>query len=279
MTKLRRRMIEDMQLHGYSEKTQQAYLIAVKALAKHYRQSPDQLSEEEIRQFFLYLVNEKGVASGTLRIYLSGIKFFYEKTLEREWPIFELVRPKKRKKLPVVLSVYEVRFLLSLIDQPVQRMALTMIYSCGLRLTEGTQLKVDDIDSERMMVRVRGKGGKDRYVPLPKRTLALLREYWRTNCPHTYLFPSRRGLDTIPTGTLHRTFKIVVRQSPIRKNPSIHTLRHSYATHLLESGIDLRTIQEILGHTSPKTTSIYTHLTQKTIDTVHDAVNRLMADL
>lgn len=279
MTELRRRMIEDMQLHGYSEKTQQAYLIAVKALAKHYRKSPDQLNEEEIRQFFLYLVNEKDVASGTLRIYLSGIKFFYEKTLEREWPIFELVRPRKRKKLPVVLSVYEVRFLLSLIDQPVQRMALTMIYSCGLRLTEGTQLKVDDIDSERMMVRVCGKGGKDRYVPLPKRTLALLREYWRTNRPHTYLFPSRRGLDTIPTGTLHRTFKIVVRQSPIRKNPSIHTLRHSYATHLLESGIDLRTIQEILGHTSPKTTFIYTHLTQKTIDTVHDAVNRLMADL
>ena len=279
MTELRRRMIEDMQLHGYSEKTQQAYLIAVKALAKHYRKSPDQLNEEEIRQFFLYLVNEKVVASGTLRMYLSGIKFFYEKTLEREWPIFELVRPRKRKKLPVVLSVYEVRFLLSLIDQPLQRMALTMIYSCGLRLTEGTQLKVDDIDSERMMVRVGGKGGKDRYVPLPKRTLALLREYWLTNRPHTYLFPSRRGLDTIPTGTLHRTFKVVVRQSRIRKNPSIHTLRYSYATHLLESGIDLRTIQEILGHTSPKTTFIYTHLTQKTIDTVHDAVNRLMADL
>ncbi len=279
MTELRGRMIEDMQLHGYAEKTQQAYLVAVRGLAKYYRRSPEQLSAEEIRQFFLYLVNDKGVAGGTLNIYLCGIKFFYERTLEREWTIFDLVRPKKRKKLPVVLSVYEVRFLLSLVAQPTQRMALRMIYSCGLRLSEGTHLKVDDIDSARMMVLVRGKGGKDRYVPLPKRTLELLRDYWLINRPHTYLFPSRRGLDTIPTGTLHRTFKIVVRQSPIRKNASIHTLRHSYATHLLERGLDLRAIQEILGHTSPKTTSLYTHLTQKTIDTIHDTVNRLMADL
>ncbi len=154
MTELRARMIEDMQLYGYSEKTQQAYLTAVRGLAKYYHRSPDQLSEEEIRQFFLYLVTEKGVASSTLRIYLSAIKFFYERTLEREWPVFELVRPKKRKKLPVIPSVHEVRFLLSLVAQPTQRMALTMIYSCGLRLTEGTHLKVDDIDSERMLVRV-----------------------------------------------------------------------------------------------------------------------------
>ena len=192
MTELRGRMIEDMQLHGYAEKTQQAYLVAVRGLAKYYRRSPEQLSAEEIRQFFLYLVNDKGVAGGTLNIYLCGIKFFYERTLEREWTIFDLVRPKKRKKLPVVLSVYEVRFLLSLVAQPTQRMALRMIYSCGLRLSEGTHLKVDDIDSGRMMVRVRGKGDKDRYVPLPKRTLELLREYWLINRPHTYLFPSRR---------------------------------------------------------------------------------------
>jgi site-specific recombinase XerD len=203
-------MIEDMQLHGYAEKTQQAYLAAVKGLAKYYRRSPEQLSAEEIRQFFLYLVNDKGVASGTLNIYLCGIKFFYERTLEREWTIFDLVRPKKRKKLPVVLSVYEVRFLLSLVAQPTQRMALRIIYSCGLRLSEGTHLKVDDIDSARMMVLVRGKGGKDRYVPLPKRTLELLREYWLINRPHTYLFPSRRGLDTIPTGTLHETAPKIV---------------------------------------------------------------------
>jgi len=158
-------------------------------------------------------------------------------------------------------------------------MALRMIYSCGLRLSEGTHLKVDDIDSARMMVLVRGKGGKDRYVPLPKRTLELLRDYWLTNRPGSYLFPSGRGRDVIPCGTLHRTFKIVLRQSQIRKNASIHTLRHSYATHLLERGLDLRAIQELLGHTSPKTTSLYTHLTQKTIDTIHDTVNRLMADL
>ena len=172
MTELRRRMTEDMQLRGLSERTQQSYIDAVRGLTKFYHRPPDQLGEEEIRNFFLHLINERGAARSTVTVYLCGIKFFYEKTLKRQWPVFHLVRPKKRVKLPEILTLQEVRYLLSEAANPVARMALTMIYSCGLRLSEGIHLKTGDIDSDRMLVAVRnGKGGKDRYVPLPERTL------------------------------------------------------------------------------------------------------------
>jgi len=172
MSELRKRMIEDMQLHGYAQSTQNVYLGKVQTLARHYDRPPDQLSEEQIRAFFLNLINDKQIASSTLTIYLCGIKFFYESTLKRQWPIFGLIHPTTRKKMPVILALEEVRHLPSRVRRPVARMCLTMIYSCGLRASEGAHLQVDDIDSQRMMVRIRnGKGGKDRYVPLPQRTL------------------------------------------------------------------------------------------------------------
>lgn len=280
MTELRRRMIEDMQLHGLSEKTQRCYADAVGRLARYYHRSPDQLDQEAIRQFFLYLVNDKRVAESTLTIYLCGIKFFYETTLGREWPIFELIRPKRRQKLPVILTPDEVRHLLSLVRNPIARMALTLLYSCGLRLSEGTQLQVTDIDSGRMLVRVRqGKGGHDRYVPLPERTLELLRAYWATYRPRPWLFPAKHRQEPLSNATLQRAFKATLRQSGIAKPVSVHTLRHSYATILLENGVDLRVIQEILGHKSPKTTALYTHLTSKLVDTLAATLNRLMASL
>lgn len=280
MTELRRRMTEDMQLHGFSEKTQACYVGAVKSLAGYYHRFSDKVSEEEIRQFFLYLVNEKGVANSTLTVHLCGIKFFYEQTLKREWRIFELIRGKRREKLPVVLSPEEVHTLLSLVRNDVIRTALTTIYSCGLRLNEGTHLEVTDIDSARMLVRVRnGKGGKDRYVPLAERTLELLRAYWTMKHPSRWLFPASNAKGPISNTTLQKAFKITVDQSNIGKKVSIHSLRHSYATHLLENNVDLRVIQEILGHKSPKTTAIYTHLTPKTIDTLKVTINRLMAGL
>jgi len=280
MTPLRRQMIEDMQLHGYSTKTQEAYVGAVKALALHYRRSPDQLSEEDIRQFFLHLINGKRVASGTLRIYRYGIKFFYETTLKRTWPLFELIQPKQRKKLPVVLTPAEVRSLLALVRNTVPRMALTCIYSCGLRLSEGVHLQPPDIDSQRMMVRVRnGKGGKDRYVLLPERTFELLCEYQKAHSPGTWLFPTRDSTRPISTTGLQKTFKTVVRKSGIHKNASIHTLRHSYATHLLERGVELGVIQRLLGHRSVSTTATYTHLTHKTIGRLSVTINQLMTDL
>jgi integrase/recombinase XerD len=184
MTTFRRRMREDLQLRGLAPKTQQCYLEAVKHLAQHYRRAPDQISEDELRQYFLYLLNEKQVAVSTLRIHLYGIRFFYERTLQRPWPVFQLIRPQHRQKLPVVLSPQEVRFLLALVEHPQARTCLQLIYACGLRLREGTLLQGSDIDSQRLLVRVRqGKGGKDRFVPLAPRVLELLREYWQHTWP------------------------------------------------------------------------------------------------
>jgi len=273
-------MIHDMQLRGFSEKTQESYVGAVKGLAKFYMRSPDQLSEEEIRGFFLHLINERRAARSTVTIYLCGIKFFYERTLGKEWGVFDLVRPRKREKLPVVLALEEVRHLLSLVAKPVARMALRMIYSCGLRLSEGIHLRVEDIDSKRMVVRVSdGKGGKDRDVPLPEKTLEHLRAYWVLSRPRPWLFPAKSGARPLSDTSLQKTFKAVVRQSGIEKNVSIHSLRHSYATSLLENGMDIRVIQEVLGHRSPQTTAIYTHLTKKTVDKLHATVNHLMSEL
>ena len=280
MSAIRQRMIEDMQLHGYSAKTQTAYLGAVRGLAGHYHRTPEDITQDELRSYFLYLVKERGVARSTLTIHLSGIKFFFEKTLKREWLIFNLVRPKKRTKLPVVLSPDEVKHILSLVKTPAVRMALTVIYACGLRLSEGLALKVQDIDSSRMLLWVRnGKGGKDRCVPLPERLLDLLREYWKRHRPRLYLFPNQKNRKPLCATTLQKTFKIVLLQSGIRKEASIHTLRHSYATHLLERGINLRVIQEVLGHQSPQTTARYTHLTDKSFHTLAETVNQLVADL
>jgi integrase/recombinase XerD len=280
MTALRRRMLEDLQLRGLAPKTQQCYVEAVKHLAQYYRRAPDQISAGEIRQYFLYLINEKQVAESTWRIHLYGIRFFYEHTLQRPWPVFELIRPRHRQKLLVVLSPQEVRSLLALVQRSQARMCLQLIYACGLRLREGTQLQILDIDPQRMLIRVRqGKGGKDRVVPLAERTLELLRVYWQRTRPRPWLFPARDQRTPLPATTLQKTFKLVVRQSGLAKDASIHTLRHSYATHLLERGISLRIIQEILGHKSPSTTARYTHLTLNTFDVVHATINALMADL
>jgi site-specific recombinase XerD len=273
-------MMEDMQLRGLSPKTQECYVGAVKSLAKHYRRTPDRLTEEEIRQYFLYLANEKQVAEGTFQVQLYGVRFLYERTLQREWPALRLIRPKKRKKLPVVLSREEVGAVLGRVRSQAARMALTMIYSCGLRVSEGAHLQTKDVDSGRMLLCVRnGKGGKDRCVPLPQRSLELLRAYWIVSRPRRWLFPGRKGRSFLSPSVLQKTFKAAVRESPMTKNASVHTLRHSYATHLLEAGVDLRTIQQLLGHRSPKTTAVYTHLTQKTVEVVHGALDRLMADL
>lgn len=188
---LERRMIEDLQLAGMSERTQQMYVRAVRLLAEYYKKPPDQITEEELRRYFLYIKNVKKWSRTGITIALCGIKFFFEKTLKRKWPIFDVVRPHAEKKLPVILSREEVREILGKVRLLRYRICLQTIYSCGLRLREGTELQVGHIDSRRMVIHLhRGKGNKDRYIPLPQVTLERLREYWKTHRNPTWIFPA-----------------------------------------------------------------------------------------
>jgi integrase/recombinase XerD len=284
MSLLRERMIEDMQLHGLSANTQDVYVRAVRQLIEYVDHGPLKITEEDLRRYFLYLANEKKCSRSTSTIALCGIKFFFERTLRRDWPILNLVRPGKEHKLPVVLSREEVHRVLSEVRVPVYRVCLTTIYSCGLRLMEGVQLRVTAIDSGRMAIHIHGgKGKQDRYVPLPERTLQLLRDFWKTHRSPEWLFPAsvRRPSweGPIHRDGLQRAFYRAWERSGISKRAHIHTLRHSYATHLMEAGVNLRLIQDILGHRSPKTTTIYTHLTRQARDTLNAPLRELMKDL
>ncbi|MGZ9221702.1 MAG: site-specific integrase [Anaerolineales bacterium] len=282
MTVLRQKMIEDMQLHGFASRTQEAYLSAVRQLAKHYRKAPDQINEEELRQYFLFLKNEKHAARATCTIALCGIKFFYERTLGRDWKTFEFLRPLKEKKLPVVLSVAEVRSVLAQVRRQPYRVCLTTIYACGLRLLEGVHLQVKEIDGERQLLHIeQGKGGKDRYVPLPSACLKMLRQHWLSHRHPVWMFPSRVGDRQQPMSEsgLQRALQAALKEAGIHKKATVHTLRHSYATHLLEAGVNLRIIQSYLGHASPTTTSIYTHLTSITEAQTHHTLNEMVAGL
>jgi integrase/recombinase XerD len=288
MTPLRQRMIEDMQLRGLAPRTQEAYVGAVKQLAAHCHKSPDLIMEEELRLYFLYLKNDKQISRSGFNIALSGLKFLYERTLHREWVTLDLPRRTREKKLPTVLSVAEVRQILVCLHRPHYRVCLTTIYSCGLRLLEGVYLQVASIDGERRMLHIRhGKGDKDRYVPLPEGTLQLLREHWSTHRHPVWLFPAPTRLGVPPSSAtqpmnesgVQRAFKAALHESGVQKEASVHTLRHSYATHLLEAGVNLRLIQAYLGHTSPKTTALYTHLTREADALAADAINRIMQPL
>ena len=279
MTALRRRMTEDLQLAGYSIKTIESYLYSVERLANYFHRSPDLLTDEEIRVFFVHLINERKLSGSSITIYLCGIKFFFETTLKKKLSILDIVRPQRSKRLPMVLSQEEVRTILKQVKRPVYRMALTIIYACGLRISEGAQLKTNDIDGKRHLLRVRnGKGGKDRYVPLHERPLELLRAYYRKyGRGSVYLFPLKSG--HIAIDSLQKVFKQALRESKVNKPATVHTLRHSYATHLLENGEDISTIKGLLGHNSIVTTDIYTHVTEKITIRLQGSLDGIMGDL
>ncbi len=279
MTELRRRMMEDLQLAGYSPKTQKGYLDAVRNLAKFYMRSPDVLSEEDIRRFFLHLINVRKAARSTVTIHLAGIKFFYVKTLGREWPVFDIVRPQPTKKLPAVLSREEVRAILQQIRKPMVKMALTVIYACGLRNAEGVKLRISDIDTSRKLLWVRcGKGWKDRAVPLADHVAKLLLQHYKNHGNRGgWLFPFKDG--HITTDLVQRVFKKALREAGINKDATPHTLRHSFATHLLENGEDVTILQKILGHADISTTRIYLHLTKRITERLDKSLNELMASL
>lgn len=288
MTQLRQRMIEDLQLRGFAPKTQEAYLRAVRQLAAHFKKSPEDITEEDLRQYFLYLKNVRQASRSTCTQALCGIKFFFEHTMGRDWKTFGLVRPPKEKKLPVVLSQEEVGRVLICLNSFRHHVCLSTIYSCGLRLREGVQLQIADLDSDRMLIHVhKGKGGKDRYVPLPDRTLALLRQYWQTHRHPLWLYPARppQGMPLSKAGkhispsSVQKALRAACLASGIQKHVTVHTLRHSYATHLLEAGVNLRRIQAYLGHASMKSTSIYTHLTCDGEELAAETINRVMDSL
>lgn len=276
MTDLRRRMKEDLQLAGYSLRTQDSYIATVRVLAKYYNRSPDLITEEELRQFFIHLISDLKLSGSSVTVYLCGIKFFYETTLKRDWKIFDLVRPLRSKRLPAVLTTDEVLIILNEIKSPLYRMALTIIYACGLRISEAVCLKTTDIDGRRKLLKVHGKGSKDRYVPLPDCPLELLRSYYQEyGTSSGYLFPHKE-YGHIRPDTLQVAFKKAIRQSSVNKIASVHTLRHSYATLLLENGEDIRVIKDILGHSSIVTTDIYTHVTGKLTTRLHGNLNKSM---
>jgi len=286
MTPLRERMLDDMQLRGLAPKTQEAYLRAVRQLAEHYDKTPDQITEEELRDYFLFLKNEKKASRSTCTIALCGLKFFYDHTLQRQWPVWDLVRPPQSQKLPVVLSQTEVRQILGCVRLLPYQACLTTIYACGLRLQESLQLEVGDIDSERQLLHIRqAKGAKDRYVPLPQTVLPLLRQHWASHRHPSLLFPSRHGCrqqsaqQAMHATSVQRAFKAALAASPVAKRATVHTLRHSWATHLLEAGVNLRLIQVWLGHKSLRTTAIYTHLTRHAETLAQEKIDSLMADL
>jgi len=282
------RMAQDLRLAGRGPRTQEAYTRAVRQLGEHYGRSPEQITEDEVREYFLYMTDVKNYARNTVTIALCGIKFFFQQTVGRQWTLFDLVRPPRERRLPVVLSPNEVHLVLAMVDALWSKVCLTTIYSCGLRLGEGTHLQVGDIHGDRGLVHVHnGKGAKDRYVPLPQQTLCMLRQQWLTHRNPVWIFPAPgRGHNQmttadrpIPKSSLQGAFRRALARSGIRKKASVHTLRHSYATHMLEAGANLRQIQEILGHRSPKTTAIYTHLTAHGQRHAYRTANRLMSRL
>ncbi|MGH7462325.1 MAG: site-specific integrase, partial [Longimicrobiales bacterium] len=238
MTPLRQRMIQDLQLRGYSERTIGAYVHPVAQLARFYHASPDTLTEEQIRDYLLHLSTVKKVSRSTHTIALCGLKFFYQQTLGRAWSIFEVARPQGEKKLPVVLSRDEVWRILATVRIPVYRVCLTIIYACGLRLLEGARLQVPDIDGARKLLHIHGKGAKDRLVPLPDAALTLLRDHWRTHRNPFWLFPTGTrshvaplhdpSVGPISRSSLQSAFVRAVKKCGIHKRAHVHTLRHSY---------------------------------------------------
>ena len=283
MTPLRKQMLEDMQLKGYSPATQKSYVESVKRMAREFGKSPESMTETELRAYLLGL--QKELAPSSMRVVVPAIRFLFTITLQRQWPVVEFARAPKERPLPVVLSQPEVRSILQRVRVPVYRICLSTIYSCGLRISEGAHLRCEDVDSQRMFLRVRGKGNKVRQVPLPEVTLQSLRDLWKMHRSRPWVFPARlqpsskREEGPVAICNLQNAFAAARLQSAIDKAAHVHTLRHSYATHLMEAGVQLRVIQEILGHRSPRTTAIYTHLTGEVLAQVKAPIERLAKNL
>ena len=275
-TALRERMISDMQLRRLSARTIKTYVHHVANFAAFFHKSPEELGPEEIRQYQLYLVEEKKASWATFNQAVCALRFLYRVTLSKNWAIPHIPYSKKERVLPVVLSLEEVGQLLQSVTSLKFRAVLTTAYAAGLRLSEVISLHVSDIDSSRMLIRVRqGKGRKDRYVMLSPVLLEILRRYWRAARPTDYLFPGQKKGQHLNPSSVQKACRQAVKEAGLKKHVTVHTLRHCFATHLLEAGTDIRLIQLLLGHANLRTTQIYTHVSPQRAQEVVSPLDRI----
>jgi integrase/recombinase XerD len=281
MTHLRKRLLEELQRRNYSPSTARGYVIAVKQFAEYFGKSPDRLGAEHLRRFQLYLLQEKKLASGTVEMRMSALRFFFKKTLKRrDVGLDDLPFPKRPRRLPTVLSPEEVTRLIEASRNLMHRTMLMVLYATGARRTEVSLLKVCDIDSQRMVIHIRqGKGSRDRDLPLSPKLLEALREYWRWKKPKVYLFPStvgHRGVEApISDKMVWYAVKQAARRAGLSKRVGPHSFRHSFATELLEAGTDLRTIQLLMGHARLEDTTVYLHLSRRHLEAATNPLDQL----
>ena len=265
MTPLRQRMLQDMQMRNLSPRTQDAYIRAVARLAAFYKLSPDRLDLEQVRSFLVHLVGQR-VSFSLFNQVRCALVLFYRVTLGRDWAFDRIGTQKQPKRLPVVLSQGEMTQFFAAVDRLKYRALFMAVYGCGLRVSEVVALRAEDIDSKRMVLRVcQGKGMKDRYVMLSPKLLEVLRDYYKAFRPTATLFFGKDRARPLDRGTVLRACRLIARRAGLAKRVTVHTLRHSFATHLLEGGVDLRTIQALLGHRSLRTTALYTFVSTQRV--------------
>jgi site-specific recombinase XerD len=269
-------MDENMIVRGLADRTREAYLWAVTGLAKYYHRTPDRITDEEVQAYLLHLIRDRQRSWSTCNIVVHGLRFFYHTTLKRDATTFTIPSPRQPGKQPVLLSRLEVHQVIAHATNLKHRTMLLTAYAGGLRLNEVLHLQVSDVDSSRMTLRVQqGKGGQDRYTVLSASLLDALRAYWKIVHPTMWLFPSRAGNQPMDPSGLQRAYQTAKRRAGIRKPGGIHALRHAFATHLLEAGVDLHTIQQLLGHRSIGTTTRYWHLTRASLTSQADRLDLL----
>ena len=270
MTQLRKMMLEELQRRNYSQTTVNTYLKVVEDFARYFHRPPDELGKEQIRTYQVHLFQERKLGVRTVGLHTAALRFFFCKTLKRMYPVEEVPYPRAPRRLPIILTREEAIRLIDSASNLFHRAMLITMYSTGMRRAELCRLKVEDIDSTRMLIHIRqGKGGKDRDVPLSPKALETLREYWRWMKPKTYMFPGTingsRADKPITPKVLWEACREAAQRAGITKAVRPHLLRHSFATHLVEGGADLPTVQALLGHTDLKPTSIYLHLSERHI--------------
>lgn len=280
MDALREQMMKDLQLKGITDRTQKKYLREVSLMASYFDKPLEELGEKEVKDYLVHMLETRKLSRGTYRCYVAGIKFLYKTTLNREEVVEKIQYPRAKKTLPVVLDLAEIKAMLSVTENLKHRALLTITYSAGLRVSEAAKLKVTDIDSKRMMVRVQqGKGRKDRYSILSQTALELLRQYWRQYRPKEWLFEGQKDGTHICYTSIRNIFVEAKERAGIRKPASVHTLRHSFATHLIEAGTSLHHVQLLLGHRSPTTTTVYLHVSKMNLAQVSSPLDSIPEDI